>query len=452
MGQYFKFFIPLIFINCIHGALFDAKTHKFQNGFQLVVVENTLSPSVVVNIVYNVGTAVDPLDLVGLSHFLEHLMFKGTKQVPDFQNAISFRGGWSNASTTSDKTSYICEIASEHLDLVLKMEADRMVNLSFTEEQAEAEKLVVLEERLMRLENHPLGKMHEAYQRSTYTYHPYGVLTIGYPHHIKNYSYANALKHYKTWYAPNNAILIVVGNVRFEDVKKMAEEHFGKLQPMDCKRPILPQEPSKGDLTQQLYGTNKRLTSTLINYTYEAPSYNVSVESFSKDFYFPLIVLKQVLTGNSNSRFYRTFIEDHKICSYVEGQYGFDSIDPSGFELSFTLNPDAKLNDAKNLIEDQLKFIAENGVTLTELERGKRDVISTFIFMKDNNVSISQFLELLSIGLSIDTLESFDKKIQAVTLEQVNKAAQLVFGKKPVSVLVAHPQEQEQKTNIKKTR
>eukprot|EP01037_Dinobryon_pediforme_P017333 gene17333-17524_t len=211
------------------AGIFNPQVQTLPNGLKVIVVPNDMAPIVNVGVLYMVGTADDPPNLVGISHFLEHMMFKGTNTVPtsEFKKTILTYGGSTNASTSFDYTLYNTEIAKEHLELILKFEADRMVNLAFTEAEVKSEKDVVWEERRMRFDNHPFGQAYEVLLRALSWYHPYGVPPIGYPAHIQNYSYEAVRNHYNTWYAPNNAVLIVAGKTTLAEVMKLAEKHFG---------------------------------------------------------------------------------------------------------------------------------------------------------------------------------------------------------------------------------
>ncbi|MBX9977261.1 MAG: insulinase family protein, partial [Alphaproteobacteria bacterium] len=233
------------------STIFNHQSFTLKNGLTIYFIKNTLAPVVNVSLYYKIGTADDPRDQHGLSHFVEHMMFKGTTRVPKgkFDNLLLKQGANYNAHTTPDYTCYEATIAKDQLELVLFLEADRMVNLTFTKEDIDSERQVVHEERAMRLDNNPFGKAIEIYLRSLYWKHPYGIPTIGYPEHIDAYTYDSVQHHYKTYYAPNNAILIVAGDTTLDVLKPLVEKYFSDIPSKTIPERVRMQEPDHGDTT-----------------------------------------------------------------------------------------------------------------------------------------------------------------------------------------------------------
>lgn len=408
------------------AELLKPQTAKLDNGLEIVLVENHIAPVVSINVAYKVGTADDPVEMTGLSHFLEHLMFKGTKNTPigDFKKKIISHGGAINAYTSHDVTAYTSDIPIDILDMVLELEADRMENLVFDEKETLAEQKVVIEERRMRLDNHPLGKSHETILRGLHKYHPYGIPPIGYPHHIDAYTNDAAKLHYQRWYAPNNAILFVSGDITMDKLLPMVKKYFSTIPAKtipERKRPI---EPANTETVSYFKVKSKRLSLTAHDWYYKAPNF----KSEGKEHYYPLIVLAHILGGNGISRLYKDLVTDKQIAITISCDYSGDSIDPRFFVISAVLHPNAKLEDLKQTVERYLQDAAEKGITEKELMAAKRDLLASLAFTKDGNHSAISMLTDYAHGISIEEIESSPQKIQAVTVDQVNQAAKAILG------------------------
>ncbi len=418
------------------GGIFNPQTKTLSNGLQVIVVPNTMAPIVSVGVLYKVGTADDPLPLIGISHFLEHMMFKGTTSIPSaqFKKTILEYGGQTNAATGFDYTIYETSIAVDHLELILRLEADRMANLAFTEQEIVAERDVVMEERRMRLENHPFGQAYETLLRALRWYHPYGVPPIGHPYHIQNYTYQATRDHYQNWYVPNNAVLIIAGKTTLEQVMPLAEKYFGglKARPIPSRQRIV--EPSHQGITQHIEQKNPRNSLILLNWFYEASNHR------SKDHqhYYPLIVLAQLLGGNSTTDFYKTLIEDKKLALSVSSSYESDSYDARPFSLSATLSPEMDVNIFKNALKEYLKQLLTK-ISSEEIKKAKRDLLAQLAFMKDGNMNSLNVFCNLAVGLTIEQIENWAESVQAVTDEQVLEAAQEVLGNDPIVTMDLYP-------------
>lgn len=419
------------------GGIFNPATTTLSNGLQVVLVENHLAPTVSICLVYKVGTADDPVGLHGLSHFLEHLMFKGTKDIPadQFKKIISSNGGIINAFTSPDVTAYTCDIAVEFLDFYLKLEADRMQNLVMDPGEVLAEQKVVLEERLMRLDNNPFGVAYEALLRAVYWYHPYGIPAIGYPQHITAYTRDAAYEHYKKWYAPNNAVLIVAGDVTMEALKPVVEKHFGCIPPHPLpSRARLPEPDHKG-VTITLEQENPRVSQVNITWDYAAPNHR----SAHSEHYYPLIVLAQVLGGNNTSRLYRSLVEEQRVAVNANCSYDDDGYDPGTFSFSVTLAPDADLIALKVAVEKHIQEVLGVGITDQELADAKRDLLANLAFARDgNNSSVMAFIRL-AMGFTVEQIEGWPDQVNAVTQAQVHEAAKFVLSRNPVAVMTVYP-------------
>jgi zinc protease len=431
------------------GGVFNPSTMTLPNGLQVVLIENHLAPIVSVNLMYKVGCADDPTDIHGISHFLEHMMFRGTKDIPrdQFKSIISSNGGNINAFTTRDSTSYTGDIAVDFLDTYLKLEADRMQNLVIDANDVEEERKVVLEERLTRFGNNPFGVAYEAVLRSIYWYNPYGINSIGYPQHIKAYTRDLTYHHYVKWYGPNNAVLIIAGDISFEALKAMVEKHFGTIPSRPCPQRMRVQEPDHEGVVISLEQENSRISQVNISWDYASPPHQ---GPDSKHIY-PLLVLAQVLGGNDISRLQRTLIDNQKIAIGVSCNYDSNSLDPQALSISATLAPGTKLVVLKQAIEEHIRQIVEKGITDDELADAKRDILADLAFARDGNNSSVMAFTRLAVGYTIEDIEKWPHFINAVTQVQVLEAARYIFGKKPVAIMTVYPKgykEEERQTEI----
>lgn len=418
-------------------GIFHPSTVTLSNGLQVVLIQNHLAPIVSINLIYKVGTADDPIEMHGLSHFLEHLMFKGTKDIPanQFKKIISGNGGVINAFTTPDYTAYTCDIGLEFLDFYLKLEADRMQNLAMDAREVASEKKVVQEERLMRLDNNPFGVAYEALLRATYWYHPYGIPAIGYPQNIAAYTRDAAYEHYKKWYAPNNAILIVAGDVTMETLKPIVEKHFGCIPSRPLPSRVRVPEPSHSDVVVSLEQENPRISQVNIHWNYAAPCHRGE----HSEHYYPLIVLAQILGGNNTSRLYRTLVEEHKLAVSANCAYDNDSYDPETFTFGVTLAPDVKPQELKTAVIRHIDEIVAKGVAAKELADAKRDILADIAFARDGNSTSVMAFARLAVGFTVEQVENWPNQINAVTVQQVHEAAKFVLGKSPLAIMTVYP-------------
>lgn len=420
-----------------HSEVFKPTTAKLDNGMEIILIENHLAPVVSIALAYKIGTADDPVDMIGLSHFLEHLMFKGTKKVPagEFKERIISKGGQINAYTTPDVTVYTCDIAVEHLDMVLEIEADRMSNIVFDEKETQAEQKVVMEERRMRLDNNPLGAAYETILRALFKYHPYGVPTIGYPQHIEAYTNDAAKAHYEKWYTPNNAILVISGDITMDKLLPIIKKYFGEIKsrPVPVRNRV--QDPADKGVTQKVFIKSPRISFVNLDWYYRAPNHN----SKNKEHYYPLIVLAQILGGNANSRLYKELVDKTGIALEASAHYEDESIDPKHFEITATLHPAHKPEELKLAVENQIKLLVEKGINDIELKTAQRDLLAGLAFARDGNKGAIDVFRRLAYGFSVDEIESYPDKIRSVTVDQVNAAIQAVLGTELSVYSEVHP-------------
>lgn len=423
--------------------LFNLKSFKLENGLEVIVVPNKVSSVAAVGILYKVGSADDPQNIVGVSHFLEHMMFKGTKNVPGetIKKDVASFGGMANAATSCDWTFYYTVVAPIFLDYVLKNEADRMRNLAYTEEEVVTERDVIMQERLMRLENNPFGYASELLLRNQYLHHPYGTTIIGHPEHIRGYNFQNTRACYERWYAPNNAVLVVVGNVDFEQVKELVNRYFSSIQPskdLDKER-TRPQEPKISKTTRFIIQKNERNSMVLSIISYPAPCRRDVKDLKEIMAYW---IGSYILGGNDISLFFDYFVMQKRQAVSVTTDYEF-GYDPKKFEVQVTLTPTMDFKDFyrsyKAYVKDLTQHFIETDAFKIKFEQAKKQLIGSLKFQVDSSINILFYFTKLAYGWSLDEITSIEKHINDVQLEDVQKALKKIFSDDPDVVLVVSP-------------
>ncbi len=395
---------------------------KLANGMQVVVVPDHRAPVVTHYVWYRVGSADEPPGVSGIAHFLEHLMFKSTDKIESgsFSKTIARLGGQDNAFTSHDVTGYYQRIAKNRLKTVMEMEADRMVNLKLTEKEVATEREVILEERRSRTENSPSSLLSEQMSAALYQNHPYRIPIIGWMHEMAKLSRDDALAFYKRFYAPNNAIVIVAGDVTVEEVKALTEATYGPLKPNpEIKTRMRPQEPPhRGPRRVEL--KDPRAGNASVRRFYLAPSIPNAAEGEAEALY----LLMKVLANGTTSRLYQALVSDDKIASSAGGWYSGTGLDSGSLGLYAVAAAGGDLDKLEAGIDRVLHEVREKGVTEDELERAKRAFISDFIYESDSQSALARrYGEGMLIGLTIDQINDWPKAIAKVTAEDVKRAA-----------------------------
>lgn len=410
-------------------GIFHPQTFTLQNGLQVLVISNPRAPVVTQMLYYKVGSMDDPIGKSGLAHFLEHLMFKGTPQVPagEFMEAITKIGGEQNAVTTFDYTYYYQKVSADHLELIIKLEADRMANLVLLPNIVENERKVILEERRLRTDNEPASILGEAVNKAFYWHHPYGRPPIGWEHEMKTLNQEDAKTFYKTWYAPNNAILIFAGDVTVEKVKPLIEKYYGKLPRREVPLRSHVQEPIHRNVSERL-----SLSSPLVDYLswerhYPAPNFQVKNQVYP----YALDVLSYILSNGATSIFYRNLVEGQKIVASINVNYSASNLGPAMFSISAQPSPSHTLEDVEVAIEKEIEMLIKNGISKEEVEKAKNRKLAGLAYLKDDVLSGAQeFGATLAIGRTINDIELWPERIKSVTVEDVNAVLKLVFEAK----------------------
>ncbi|MDX1574596.1 MAG: pitrilysin family protein [Kiloniellales bacterium] len=407
------------------AQVFEPETFTLDNGLQVVVVTNRRAPIATHMLWYKVGAADDPLGKSGLAHFLEHLMFKGTETLGpgEFSDIIARNGGQENAFTSYDFTGYFQTVAKDRLDIVMKHEADRMTNLKLTDEVVLPERDVVLEERRSRVDRSPGAQLGEALRAVLFLHHPYGIPVIGWEEEIRMLTSEDAIDFYRRWYAPNNAVLIVAGDVELEKVRALAETYYGVIPAREVPARVRPQEPRQ-NAARRVILENARVRQPSVTISYLAPSYRAGASEHAE----ALQVLDEILGSGSTSRLYRALVVEQAVAASAGSAYGASALDLSSFSLYGSPRPDVPVEEVEAALRAELARLLEDGVSEDEVAVAKRRLLADAVYARDSLGSGPRiFGRALTTGATVADVESWPERIEAVTVEQVNAAAKAVF-------------------------
>jgi len=405
-------------------------TFTLSNGLRVVVIPDRRTPVVTQMIWYKVGSADETPGKSGLAHFLEHLMFKGTDAHPagEFSQLVSRIGGNENAFTSYDYTAYYQRVSRDQLATMLAFEADRMTGLVLKDENVLPERDVVLEEYNMRVGNSPDARLTEQIMAALYLNHPYGRPVIGWHQEIEKLNREDALEFYKRFYAPNNATLILAGDVSVEDVRPMVEAAYGKIppQPSIPPRRIRPQEPTPaGPRTVTL--ADPRVEQPSVRRYYLVTSAVTAAPEQSA----ALEVLAQLMGTGSNSMLYRALVVDKPLAVSAGAWYQGTGVDPTQFGISASPKPGVEFPQVEQAIDEVIAKLAQAPVPAEDLERTKTQMIAQAVYAQDSQTTLARWYgAAITVGLSVDDVRAWPDRIRAVTAEQVREAAQKWLDKK----------------------
>ena len=426
---------------CFSSLAMSAEVQEFKldNGLKIVVQEDHRAPVVVSQVWYRAGALDEVNGKTGVAHVLEHMMFKGTKAVPagKFSRLIAAAGGKENAFTAQDQTTYYQQLEKSNLPLSMKLEADRMANLNLTDEEFAKEIKVVMEERRWRTEDKPQSKVNEQFNSTIYHVHPYGRPVVGWMNDLENMTAADAREWYNTWYAPNNATLVVVGDVNAQDVLKLAKQYFGPLKPhaIPARKPQV--EPEQKGERRVVVKAQAKLPYLLMGF--HVPT----LQDADKDVEpYALEILAGVLNGNASARLNQNLVRQSQIAIDVDA--GYDMVQrgrQSVFVLDGTPSEGKSVAELEAAILNEIEKIKTGGVTEEELQRVKAQVIAADVYQRDSMFyQAMQIGNLETAGFSWRILKDYPVKLQAVTAEQVQAVAKKYFHKDNLTVATLDPQ------------
>ena len=407
-------------------GLYFPESFTLANGLQVVVITNHRVPVVSHMLWYKVGSYDCPPTKSGIAHYLEHMMFKGTEKVApgQFSKIVARNGGRDNAFTSYDYTVYFQNVARDRLELVMAMEADRMVNLHLTDALATPERSVVLEERRQRTDDVPGDRLSEQLQATLFVNHPYGTPVLGWEHEIKKLTREDAEAFYRLWYAPNNAILVVSGDITAADLKPLAEKTYGQVP----ARPV----PARLDFEVPALTAERRV----IQHDPEIRDPSVVREVIAPSFghgdaaqAYPLEVLAEIMSSGETGRLYRSLVMAQRVAVDASLSYNPTTRGPAVLELAATPVPGGDLDKTEAALTAEIAKLLKDGVSDDEVATAKKRMLAASAYARDSLQGPAYALGMsLATGRTIDDVESWPDRIAAVNAAEVNAAARAVLG------------------------
>jgi zinc protease len=413
--------------------------HSWQlpNGLQLFVREDHRAPVVISQVWYKVGSSYEPVGITGISHALEHMMFKGTPNhgMGEFSRIIAEHGGDENAFTAHDYTGYYQLLDASKLPIVFELESDRMRHLTLDAEEFAKEIQVVMEERRMRTEDDPHGKSYERWMAAAHIATAYHHMPIGWMHDLENMTVEDLRAWYQQWYAPNNALVVVVGDVDPQNVYELVQQHFGSLQP--SKLPVVKPQLEIPPLGKRLVEVNIQANLPWLGMAYNVPSLKKDLDSLDP---YVLCVIAAVLDGGTSSRFSQNLVRGKEIAASASAWYDpYDRLD-SLFCLEATPAPPHTLAALEKALKEQITRLKTTFVSAHELERVKARAIALRVYAEDSIAHQAREIgSLEAIGLPWKLYDEYVEKTSDVTPEQIQQVARRYLKNEHLTVLKLRP-------------
>ena len=416
-------------VTSVAQAASKISTFTLENGMEAVVIEDHRAPVVVHMLWYKAGAADEKPGVSGVAHFLEHLLFKATDNMEagEFSAVVEANGGSDNAFTSWDYTGYFQRVAADRLDLMMQMEADRMRNIRLTEEDIITERDVILEERSQRTDSDPGALFGEQRRAAQYLNHPYGVPVIGWRHEMEQLSMDDALDFYRTYYAPNAAVLVVAGDVDPAEVERLANLHYGPLKPtVGLPERERPQDPPQLAERRIIY-EDERVAQPYVIRTYLAPERDPGAQKEAA----ALTMLAEILGGSSATSVLGTTLQtETKEAVYAAAFYSGMSYDDTSFGLIMVPRPGLSLQEAEDAMDRVVAQFIEDGVDQGHLDRVKTQIRASKIYEQDDVGGIArEYGASLTSGLTIQDVQEWPSILQAVTGEDIIAAAKKVLNR-----------------------
>src|SRR5215218_444885 len=396
----------------------EVSSFALDNGLDVVVIPDHRTPVVTHMVWYRNGSADDPLGQSGIAHFLEHLMFKGTEKRPagEFSKVVSGLGGQENAFTSFDYTAYFQRVAKEHLGTMMEYEADRMAHLLIEESVVAPERDVVLEERRMRVETDPAAQLSEAMAAALFVHHPYGNPIIGWMHEIEGLTRDHALSYYRRFYTPENAILVVAGDVEPDEVRRVADATYGRVTPFG-ERPVRrrPREPDPR-AARHIALADPKVEQPTLQRLYLTPSSRTAQGRDSQ----ALELLAEVLGGGPTSYLYRKLVMERGVAVNAGAWYMGSSIDDTRFSIYAVPSQGVSLEALEEAVDAAVKTVPAEAFDDAAVERAKTRLVAETIYSTDSQSSLARIYgSALAIGETIEEVRRWPDEIEAVTAPEL---------------------------------
>ena len=391
---------------------------KLDNGLDVLIVPDHRAPVVTHMVWYRNGSADDPPGKSGIAHFLEHLMFKGTHKHPqgEFSNLVAELGGQENAFTGHDYTAYFQRVPREHLATVMEFEADRMTNLVLSDEIVAPERDVVIEERRMRTETDPSAELNEALESALFTHHPYGTPIIGWMHEIETLGREDALAYYARFYTPENAILIVAGDVDVAEVEPLARKFYGAI-PARGEAPKRWRRREPEPRAHRLVTlADPKVEQATLERVFLVPSYRTAAPGEAE----ALEVAAHLLGGGATSALYKALVLDAKLAVGVGAYYMGTAVDETRLMIYGVPAPGVMLEDLEKALDAQIAAFLATPPAPADLDRAKTRLVADAVYAQDNQTALARWYgAALATGETLDEIRTWPDRIDTVTADQV---------------------------------
>ena len=397
-------------------------TKTLDNGMQIVVIPMDNDSGVITtDIYYKVGSRNEVMGKSGMAHMLEHLSFKSTDKLKEgeFDTIVKSRGGVNNASTGFDQTHYYIKTASKNLDMTLDLFAELMHNLKLTDEEFQKERDVVAEERRLRTDNNPMGYLYFRVFNTHFTYHPYHWLPIGFMEDILSWKIEDIRDFYHRYYQPNNATLIVAGDIKPEEVFKEANKYFAKIKNEHVIPKVTAVEPKVDGAKRAILHKESNHVDTLA-ITYSIPNYE-------DDDQVALSAISHILSSGKSSWFEKTIVNDKQLANQVYG-YNMELTDPGVFLIMAMCSPEANIEDLEKEILIQLEKLKNGEVTQAELDKVKINTKAEFIYSLESSSSVAGLYGDYYVKGNIKPLLEYEEKLDKITVEDIKRIAKKYFN------------------------
>ena len=424
--------LTAVFALLTSSALYaqEVTTYTLDNGMDVVVIEDHRAPVVVQMVWYRIGSADEPVGASGVAHFLEHLLFKETENMAsgEMSATVAANGGSDNAFTSYDYTAYYQRVAADRLELMMRMESDRMNNLRITEADIETERNVVLEERAQRTDNNAGALAREQMRAAQYMNHRYGVPIIGWRHEMEDLSLQDALDFYDLYYSPNNAILVVAGDVQPDEVLALAKQYYGVIpaEP-DLPERLRPEEPPQ-NAERRLIFEDPRVAQPYITRSYLAPERDSGAQEDAA----ALVYLADIIGGSSFTSVLGEALQfDTQTAVYTGAGYDPSSLDDTTFGITVVPAVGVSLQDSEDAMDAAIAAFMETGVDPDQLERLRTQFRASEIYARDNVEGIAnRYGAALTQGLTVQDVQDWPDILQAVTADDIMAVAAKVLDRK----------------------
>ena len=444
---YFQFIMRLSWLAAagslvffLTSPAFAVEPHEFilSNGMKVLLVEVPKAPVATVQVWYKVGSRNEVMGRAGLSHMLEHMMFKGTTKYPkgEFSRLIRKNGGTDNAFTSQDFTAYFENLAADRVELALELEADRMQGLVLDRPELTTEREVVKEERRLRTEDDPQGALVEALFAQAYFSHPYHWPVIGWFGDLDAMTLDDLQRHYDTYYSPNNATLVVVGDINTESLLLTIKQLFEPIPRGPEPKPIATMEPEQKGERRFLLKREAQVPFVMIGYR---------VPNFTSEDSYALDILDSILSHGKSARLYQSLVYDQKSALAVGSEYSLLQADPGLFYFYALVSPGQKPESVEDALHQEIKRLQTDPPTELELQRAKNQVEAAHIFEQDSNFRHAMLLgQAESVGAGWRKIDQFVEQIRAVTTKDIQRVARqyLAEDNRTVGTLIPLPPKQ----------